>query len=158
SRFVVFGSLTKDQILPGRSATKRRSLPGAAAMSSGSKNFSFGKATSLREGAGGSGEPLMPEVVPGARLSMPPGFRAGLRGAESSAGEARRTRARAGASRQSGTRSRRMAWFFPGVQASETHVTLPHRAASANEKRHKELTTEAQRRQKEPQMNADGRR
>src|SRR6266480_1498483 len=40
-------------------------------MSSGSKNFSLGKATSERYGAGGSGEPLTREVVQGTRWSMP---------------------------------------------------------------------------------------
>src|SRR5260370_10965833 len=47
-------------------------------MSSGSANGgSFGNATSLRYGAGGSGEPLTREVVHGTRLSMPTGFLSG---------------------------------------------------------------------------------
>src|SRR2546423_1657259 len=45
---------------PGRSATKRRSLPAALAMSSGSKKFSLGKGASWAEGGGGCGVALSP--------------------------------------------------------------------------------------------------
>src|SRR5947207_1795874 len=43
-------------------------------MSSGSSNFRAGKATSVRYGGGGSGEPLTLDVVHGTRLAMPTGL------------------------------------------------------------------------------------
>src|SRR5262249_13238108 len=63
-----------EKILPACSPTKNRLSPGARARSSGLLKRSFGKARSMRYGCGGSGEPVMREVVHGTRLSMPNGL------------------------------------------------------------------------------------
>src|SRR5947207_3429919 len=68
--------LTNDHTLPQRPATKRRFVPGANVRSSGSSNFgSFGNASSVVYGGGGSGEPLTLELVHGTRRSRPNGLR-----------------------------------------------------------------------------------
>src|SRR5438270_6201262 len=73
--------LTKEKILPQRSATNRRLVPGAKVRSSGSSNLgSFGNAGSVVYGGGGSGEPITRDVVHGTRLSMPYSLRTDLVG------------------------------------------------------------------------------
>src|SRR5262245_43475540 len=45
-----------------------RSVPAAAVISRGSKNLTLGNASSIRYGGGGSGEPLIFDVVHGTRF------------------------------------------------------------------------------------------
>src|ERR1041385_798648 len=67
-----FLPLTNDHIFPQLPATNRRLVPGAYVKSSGSSNFgSFGNATSVLYGGGGSGEPMTFDVVHGTRFSRP---------------------------------------------------------------------------------------
>src|SRR5262245_24302391 len=69
----VFGSAAKVQILPLRSATTQRLVPGTKASSSGSSKVRSEKTRSRKDGWGGSGAPLTWEVVQGTRRSRPTG-------------------------------------------------------------------------------------
>src|SRR5262245_38865438 len=70
-------SLAKVMILPPRSAMTQAFLPGTGVASRGSVNFTFGNALTMRQGAGGSGEPFTFDVVQSSRFSSPNGLAMG---------------------------------------------------------------------------------